>query len=547
MSLSIPGSLTKSHIQIPKTIQDALEICKRMNERYLWVDSLCIIQDEGDPENASNIAHMGSIYGEAIFTIVAADSPGADGGIQGVSTDRIVPDQLTERILDTIQLFLPIDMQQKLDPWETRAWTFQEKLLSKRMLVFANGYAVWRCRGAIWREDVNALDSNSETASFPWLQLLPVPKLEGKLQQSGLEVMEADESVRLFRLPAFHQYVKIVEDFSGRDIGEPWKIMDAFKGLQRVLESPKILHSTFRFGLPVRFMDAALLWQPSGPTRRREEKLDQNGNILRRSPPSWSWAGWESAGADIKGAKVTFNRPYEVEADSEGLFMRTNPLGEERIRPLHRTLFSVADDGNFVDFGLLHQRLVLDQISKDWSSYSQNQLPDPPPRGLSLNTLTDRYLVFHTEVASLWLGNEVFRVRRSTMLGEVEYIKETIEDWDPFKIHIKGHAELEHIVSVSTERQIIDAESSKPVGTIKLNSAKKHSDSEMCVAITAMVLSEAQHMGNEKRVDVLGYPVYNIMAIMKKEEMFAERVGLGKIYKFAWKKAAAKREVIVLE
>ena len=54
-------------------------------------------------------------------------------------------------------------------------------------------------------------------------------------------------------------------------------------------------------------------------------------------------------------------------------------------------------------------------------------------------------------------------------------------------------------------------------------------------------------MGNEKRVDVLGHPVYNIMAIMKREDMFAERVWLGKIYKFAWKKAAAKREVIVLE
>jgi hypothetical protein len=148
-------------------------------------------------------------------------------------------------------------MQQSLYPWESRAWTFQEKLLSRRLFVFAGGFAVWHCRGGVWREDINALDGNSESASFPWLQLKSVPSASTNFQ--GLQRIDEDESVRLFRLPAFYQYTKIVEDFSGRDIGESWKFLDAFEVLQNVVESQHLLDSTFQHGLPARFMDTALL------------------------------------------------------------------------------------------------------------------------------------------------------------------------------------------------------------------------------------------------------------------------------------------------
>jgi hypothetical protein len=235
-SLQRPNALTTSNVLIPRTVQDAIEVCKSTGERYLWVDSLCIIQDEDDPTKASNISHMGQIYGEAIFTIVAGDAEDADAGMLGVSRHRFVPDQLMENIHGNVQLFLPTSQEQKFDPWETRAWTFQEKLFSRRMLVIAGGYAIWRCRGATWREDVNALDCDG-SESFPWPQLMPVPETKDVLEVSGIQTIEEDQSVRLYRSPAFYQYVKIVEDFSGRAISDPWKIMDAFEGLQKIMES----------------------------------------------------------------------------------------------------------------------------------------------------------------------------------------------------------------------------------------------------------------------------------------------------------------------
>jgi hypothetical protein len=72
--------------------------------------------------------------------------------------------------------------------------------------------------------------------------------------------------------------------------------------------------------------------------------------------------------------------------------------------------------------------------------------------------------------------------------------------------------------------------------------------------VTAILLSEAQYLGNEAMLDVLGYPLYNVMLVQKMEEKdgvkFMERIGLGKVgkvYKYAWREAGAMKEVVVLE
>lgn len=560
-SLLQPGALENDDVYIPRTIQDAIEVCRRIGQDFLWVDSLCIIQDERDPDNTANIARMDRIYGEALFTIVAGDAPAADSGMVGITRDRIVADQLMDKVLGKIQLFLPIGMQQSFYPWESRAWTFQEKMLSRRMLLVASGYAVWRCRGGIWREDVNALDGNTNSALFPWPHLKPMPDPGDSLEGSGLRMLEEDGSVRLFRLPAFSQYIKVVEDLSGRRIGDPWKILDAFEGLGSVLKSPEMLDTTFRYGLPTHFIDASLLWQPQGPVHRRRNQEDQNHKILRLSPPSWSWAGWEPVEADSKGRMVGFETPFEVHADENGLVMCTNPIGEERVRPLHQSVYGITKSilplggppsHETIDLGFLNQWNVLGQVSRDWESFPKSRRPALPPRNLALDKLSDRHLIFYTSTASLWLGNECFRIRTCSKFGDTEYIRENLQDLEPAQTNTNvswayEEREPEQDVTVSRERWIIEPASSTKVGTVKLNSGAKASTNGVYGAVTAIVLSEAQYLGNEKRVDVCGYPLYNIMVIEKSGDSFVERIGLGKIYKSAWKRAGPRQELVIVE
>ncbi len=71
----MPGFLGGKHIarQIPMVIRHAEELCRALGERYLWVDRICIVQnDVGDGGTLSQVAKMDKIYAGAYLTIIAA-------------------------------------------------------------------------------------------------------------------------------------------------------------------------------------------------------------------------------------------------------------------------------------------------------------------------------------------------------------------------------------------------------------------------------------------------------------------------------------------
>ncbi|KAH6647854.1 heterokaryon incompatibility protein-domain-containing protein [Truncatella angustata] len=79
--LKTPGSLEKS--SPPTTIADAMTVCARLKFAYLWVDSLCIIQDD-DRDMLDMVEKMNAIYTEADLTIFAASGTDAHSGLPGV-------------------------------------------------------------------------------------------------------------------------------------------------------------------------------------------------------------------------------------------------------------------------------------------------------------------------------------------------------------------------------------------------------------------------------------------------------------------------------
>ncbi|KAK3615480.1 hypothetical protein LTR22_027420, partial [Elasticomyces elasticus] len=83
MSLRRPRSLFSKQHLIPRTVRDAIRLVREIGERYLWVDALCIIQDDDD-DRLEQIQHMGDIYHECVLTIVACCGKDADYGLPGV-------------------------------------------------------------------------------------------------------------------------------------------------------------------------------------------------------------------------------------------------------------------------------------------------------------------------------------------------------------------------------------------------------------------------------------------------------------------------------
>lgn len=77
----LPGAFNK--IQLPKTISDSMELSEELGYQYLWVDSLCIVQDSD--MKLWFISIMDAVYGHAAVTIVAASGDGAHCGLSGWS------------------------------------------------------------------------------------------------------------------------------------------------------------------------------------------------------------------------------------------------------------------------------------------------------------------------------------------------------------------------------------------------------------------------------------------------------------------------------
>jgi hypothetical protein len=554
-----PNSLKQRVCTVPKTISDAIDVTRDVGVKYLWVDQLCTMQSGNDADKIGNIERMDSIYDHALFTIVAADGVDANAGLKGVGSARGAFKQVIEEgIIPGVHMFLPVNIKMDLQLWEERAWCFQEKVLSKRLLVFTGGFAVWYCRSAIWREDVNALDGDMSAVKFPWLHLTASTPSEEVLEHSGLR-LRTDDSVRLMRRPAMRDYVAAVEDLSKRAIGYSWDILNAFRGISRAMESAKHLDSPFWQGMPIHFLDVALLWQTREPARRRKHDYDTRGRLLHFAPPSWSPFGWEAdktiEGGGAEGAPVEYPKPYDVWSGEKGITLRYNPdgTGEERVRPARDTLWMLdTTTESLRPVGLFGMQVMIGAEPPDWESCTAEKrawaLSRLPPAG----PLSTQNLIVVAEAAILKLGQQTWRTTRTINMDGTEQSTITFEESN-------ATASADHFDSKSSvPDETIDTCREYWLGTREHpNMGIGRIDLTTFIAsqkdVKAVVLSEAQYLGNEDIPDVLGYPLYNVMLVRKVREdsvsghVFAERVGLGKVYKFMWRTANPKRQVIILE
>lgn len=84
-TLQIPGVLSEEHdtVVIPQTIRHSMKLLKLLGQRYLWVDRLCILQDDAQTKH-SQLHLMGDIYTNAYLTIIDASGWDANHGLRGI-------------------------------------------------------------------------------------------------------------------------------------------------------------------------------------------------------------------------------------------------------------------------------------------------------------------------------------------------------------------------------------------------------------------------------------------------------------------------------
>lgn len=141
---------------LPQTIQDAMFVVAMMGKKYLWVDSLCIVQDDKEELN-HNIHYMDRIYLSAELTIIAAGGDDANAGLQGLYPGSRNLELVTGTI-ETIAVAKrdTVSCDLARTTWGKRAWTYQEYQFSDRSLIFTNQRVYYECRSGFARESTQA-------------------------------------------------------------------------------------------------------------------------------------------------------------------------------------------------------------------------------------------------------------------------------------------------------------------------------------------------------------------------------------------------------
>ncbi|KAK4203213.1 heterokaryon incompatibility protein-domain-containing protein [Triangularia verruculosa] len=264
-----------SSVPIAKTITDAIAIVRMAGERYLWVDALCIVQDD-DKHKQQDVQSMSGIYANASFTIIVQSSTSADSGIcglYGISHRREIQ-QDTWYLGPSATLISGTVNESWREyhsgSWGKRGWTFQEELFSKRQLILGKLAPVeWRCMSAWWYEDI---------------------QLPSRMIRMHRQLSRVKQSIQQFHdiLPNISALKAVIDKYGSRHFTLPEDSLRAFSGIATALSS---FHAGFISGLPRDFFYAAILWVPGSqhtPLRWPE------GMPKESCVPSWSWAAWQA-------------------------------------------------------------------------------------------------------------------------------------------------------------------------------------------------------------------------------------------------------------
>jgi hypothetical protein len=118
------GSLKRRHAEIPETILNAIELVQSTDLQYLWVDALCLVQDD-ESDKELNIPRMHTIYGGATLAILAAAGPHARAGLPGIGVTPRRCAQLREEISPGVTMVVVNDVKILLEEshYAKRGWT----------------------------------------------------------------------------------------------------------------------------------------------------------------------------------------------------------------------------------------------------------------------------------------------------------------------------------------------------------------------------------------------------------------------------------------
>ncbi|GKT66334.1 heterokaryon incompatibility protein [Colletotrichum tofieldiae] len=285
---------------LPRMFRDAIAVVRKFSIKYLWIDSLCILQDSKDDwQVQSNKMH--EIYTYSACTISATASLCPDEGLfRSRKPSQVLPGY--------IKIGLPGDPGKKYDIWDEfymerqirgpltdRGWVFQERHLSPRVLHFTSTQVFWECFTADLCEAFPKFAPSST--------MLP---LRGRFKTCQFMLRQAAQSIsaqerdQQMDESLYNQWCQLLGQYTGCALTKPDDRLIAMAGIAQLYQQ----HTQDQYiaGLWKSRLLEGLDWVVVDPVARP-------ANSSRA--PSWSWAAVDSA---VIPQTVKFGHSYLITA-----------------------------------------------------------------------------------------------------------------------------------------------------------------------------------------------------------------------------------------
>jgi len=281
--------------ELSQTNLDAIFVTRRLGYRYLWIDLLCILQDNSTDWELES-AQMGRYYKNSVFTIAVDAADGDDVGFlqlqreqrpMQISMPCHSPSIMTEEIIYLRETIRVPDFRGDTC-LSKRAWALQEDLSSPRTLHYTAEQMVWECQYmTLCESDTNNQRNNS-------LDLDLVPKRYFLAPDANNGYFDGSDQYN----DPLYRWMNIVANFLTRSLTFEDDKFPAISGVAREIHEQTDF--IYRAGTWVEDIRRGLLWNTNGAGRVP----------AKFRAPSWSWAALDLDPDEVK--KVRDNGIYNT-------------------------------------------------------------------------------------------------------------------------------------------------------------------------------------------------------------------------------------------
>ncbi|KAH8585653.1 heterokaryon incompatibility protein-domain-containing protein [Bisporella sp. PMI_857] len=316
--------------ELSHTFRDFVGIARRLGIQHVWIDSLCIIQDDA-ADWEKEASQMASVYSNAYLTIAASSSADGNGGCAVWDSERsrgpadvdCVPVEADFAPTTTNYKFRvwtrdPSPTSIRDDPLQTRGWTLQERELSPRVVNYCKDTIRWECRGLRASLEFpwdDSLSFNGEHRLFDEEQsvFLPMPGVNRPTESP------TDPSTKIALA-----WMNLIVKYTSRRLTKDSDILPAISGVARTIA--EATSDEYFAGLWKSYFQHCLLWQSNWNT---DHGLQTHIKPLHNTAPSWSWASIRGKVSWPLGDWYSYNPDPDPEFIPKVLDIHIDPLGSD--------------------------------------------------------------------------------------------------------------------------------------------------------------------------------------------------------------------------